>query len=242
MNTLTNSEIWARIEEDYKKVDDYFPNSRILCTFVIGKVNQECATVLSDIDTVSIIFPTVENIAINRGYVREVIHHRDGGRQFLIDFRCLYNNIVGMDDDIDSMFEFLFTKYIIVNPLYKKVCDRLPVIPPQEDADEYEDLIREGILNIFNQYLMMRDGIQEKLFESLTKTEEKALIFILETIGECGNISISEAISRSGISRPVFTSLFDKLDRYKGAEIKNQGVKGTYINFYDHVLSKFTIE
>ena len=87
----------------------------------------------------------------------------------------------------------------------------------------------------------MRDGIQEKLFSSLTKTEEKALIFVLETVGEEGNISISEAINKSGISRPVFTALFDKLDRYKGAEIKNQGVKGTYINFYDHVLSKFEI-
>jgi GTP-sensing pleiotropic transcriptional regulator CodY len=112
---------------------------------------------------------------------------------------------------------------------------------PQEDADDYQDLIAEGLLNIFNQYLTMRDGIQEKLFSSLTKTEEKALVYVLETIGEEGNISISTAIADSGISRPVFTSLFDKLDRYKGAEIKNQGVKGTYISFYDHVLSKFEI-
>ena len=108
--------------------------------------------------------------------------------------------------------------------------------------EEYNELIKEGILNIFNQYLTMRDGIQEKLFDALTKTEEKALIYILETIGGEGNVSISNAIANSGISRPVFTSLFEKLDRYKGAEIKNQGVKGTYINFYDHVLSKFEIE
>ena len=242
MNTLTNSEIWARVEEDYKKLDELFPNSRILCTFAIGKVNQENAMVSSDIDTVSVIFPTIENIAINGGYVRHLGYHKGGGRQYIIDFRSLYNNIIGFDDDIDSMFELLFTKFIIVNPLYKKVCDKLPQVWPQEDIDQYKDLIQEGILGIFNQYLTMRDGIQEKLFSSLTKTEEKALIFVLETIGECGNLSISEAINKSGISRPVFTSLFDKLDRYKGAEIKNQGVKGTYINFYDHVLSAFNIE
>lgn len=242
MNVLTNSEIWARVEEDYKKLDELFPNSRILCTFAIGKVNQENAMVSSDIDTVSVIFPTIENIAINGGYVRHLGYHKSGGRQYIIDFRSLYNNIIGFDDDIDSMFELLFTKFIIVNPLYKKVCDKLPQVWPQEDVDQYKDLIQEGILGIFNQYLTMRDGIQEKLFSSLTKTEEKALIFVLETIGECGNLSISEAINKSGISRPVFTSLFDKLDRYKGAEIKNQGVKGTYINFYDHVLSAFNIE
>ena len=242
MNTVTNSEIWARVEEDYKSLERDFPNSRILCTFVTGKVNNETAVASGDIDTVSIVFPTIENTALNGGYVRNLGYHKSGGRQYVIDFRSLYNNIMGMDDDIEGMFELLFTKYIIVNPLYKKVCDRLPQVWPQEDVEDYQDLIQEGILNIFNQYLTMRDGIQEQLFGSLTKTEEKALIFVLETIGDCGNLSISEAINKSGISRPVFTSLFDKLDRYKGAEIKNQGVKGTYINFYDHVLSAFNIE
>lgn len=241
MNTLTNSEIWARVEEDYKQLERDFPNSRILCTFVIGKVNYENATVSSDIDTVSIIFPTIENIATNGGYIHNMRYHKGGGRQITVDFRSVYNNIIGLYDDVIEMHQLLYTQYIITNSLYKKVFDRLPQVWPQEDADTYQDLISEGLLNIFNQYLTMRDGIQEKLFSSLTKTEEKALIFVLETIGEEGNISISEAINKSGISRPVFTSLFDKLDRYKGAEIKNQGVKGTYINFYDHVLSKFEI-
>lgn len=241
MNIVTNSEIWARVEEDYKQLERDFPNSRILCTFVIGKVNYENAVKSSDIDTVSIIFPTIENIAINGGYVRNMTYHRSGGRQIVVDFRDVYNNIIGLYNDVEEMHQLLYTQYIIVNSLYKKVCDKLPQVWPQEDADDYKDLISEGLLNIFNQYLTMRDGIQEKLFSSLTKTEEKALIYVLETIGEAGNISISTAIADSGISRPVFTSLFDKLDRYKGAEIKNQGVKGTYINFYDHVLSKFEI-
>ena len=241
MNTLTNSEIWTRVEEDYKQLERDFPNSRILCTFVIGKVNYENATVSSDIDTVSIIFPTIENIATNGGYIHNMRYHKGGGRQITVDFRSVYNNIIGLYDDVIEMHQLLYTQYIITNSLYKKVCDKLPQVWPQEDADGYQDLIAEGLLNIFNQYLTMRDGIQEKLFSSLTKTEEKALIYVLETIGEEGNISISTAIADSGISRPVFTALFDKLDRYKGAEIKNQGVKGTYINFYDHVLSKFEI-
>lgn len=241
MNTLTNSEIWARVEEDYKELERDFPNSRILCTFAIGKVNYENATELSDIDTVSIIFPTLENIAVNGGYIHNVRYHKSGGRQIIFDFRDVYNNIIGFYNDVEEMHQLLYTKYIIVNSFYKKVCDRLPQVWPQEDADDYKDLISEGLLNIFKQYLTMKDGVQEKLFSSLTKTEEKALIYVLETIGEEGNISISTAIADSGISRPVFTALFDKLDKYKGAEIKNQGVKGTYINFYDHVLSKFEI-
>lgn len=239
MNALTNSEIWARVEEDYKQLERDFPNSRILCTFAIGDVNYNMAQKSSDIQTVSVIFPTIENIALNGGYIRNANYHKNGGKRYVIDFRELYNNIIF---DFPECAELLSTQFLIVNSLYKKVCDRLPhVLPEEYEINDSKDLISEGLLNIFNQYLTMRDGIQEKLFSSLTKTEEKALIFVLETIGEEGNISISEAINRSGISRPVFTSLFDKLDRYKGAEIKNQGVKGTYINFYDHVLSKFEI-
>ena len=101
--------------------------------------------------------------------------------------------------------------------------------------------LAEGLTKLFDHYLQFRDGVQDKIFDSLTKTEEKALIFCLEEIGDEGILSISEAIRKSGISRPVFTSMLDKLDRYKGDEIKNMGVKGTYINFYDHILSKFEI-
>jgi GTP-sensing pleiotropic transcriptional regulator CodY len=33
------------------------------------------------------------------------------------------------------------------------------------------------------------------------------------------------------ISRPVYTKLLDKLEKYKLAEVIKQGVKGTYIKF-----------
>lgn len=239
MSNLTKSEIWARVEEDYNKLERDFPNSRILCTFAIGAVNRDSANVSSDIETISVIFPTIENIALNGGFIRQITYNK-GGRHYIVDFREFYNNIFMYE--LEECKELFFTEYKIVNSLYRKVVDRLPYIKLNELVEEYNELIKEGILNIFNQYLTMRDGIQEKLFDALTKTEEKALIYILETVGGEGNVSISNAIANSGISRPVFTSLFEKLDRYKGAEIKNQGVKGTYINFYDHVLSKFEIE
>lgn len=239
MNILTNSEIWARVEEDYKTLSRDYPTSRVLCTFAIGKVNCDSAAVSSDIETVSIIFPTIDNIALNGGYIHNMRYHKSGGRQYIIDFRDLYNNISFAE--FEECRQLLCTDFKIVNPLYKKVLNTLPKVSLLEDVGDFDEELTTGILNIFNQYLTMRDEIQEKLFSALTKTEEKALVYVLETIGTEGNISISEAINYSGISRPVFTSLFDKLDRYKGAEIKNQGVKGTYINFYDHVLSKFEI-
>ena len=65
MSNLTKSEIWARVEEDYNKLERDFPNSRILCTFAIGAVNRDNANVSSDIETISVIFPTIENIALN---------------------------------------------------------------------------------------------------------------------------------------------------------------------------------
>jgi hypothetical protein len=249
MNKLTNSEIWERVQNDNKDLLKYYSSNLILGTFVLGKANFGKASDSKDITTVSIIFPTIENLATNGGYIRHGSYNKQGGRIEHIDFRDLFDYFNKCEENYS---EILFTEFFVINPMYKKTFEKIQfklnlsyeqrreAILQFEMADNTE-MLAEGLTNLFSQYLSFRDGVQEQLFTALTKTEEKALIFVLETIGEEGNISISEAINRSGISRPVFTSLFDKLDRYKGAEIKNQGVKGTYINFFDHVLSKFEI-
>lgn len=68
--------------------------------------------------------------------------------------------------------------------------------------------------------------------EYLTHTEEAALKSIEKEIGfREGSISISQMIKTYSISRPVYSSLLNKLEKYGIAEIVTQGVKGTYIKF-----------
>ena len=83
---------------------------------------------------------------------------------------------------------------------------------------------------------------QEVNFEELlTTTEQKALKIVIEHLenGRQGNISISQLVANSSISRPVFKNLIQKMKDNSVAEIENQGVKGTYIKIIDgHLLSK----
>lgn len=249
MNNITNSEIWERLQNDNKNIQKDFTNNRILGTFLLGKANFGEALSSKDIRTVSIVLPTINNIVINGGYVMSAKYNKQGGRIEYVDFRNLFDLV---NNEREDYAQILYTEFSIINPLYKKLLEKLKLgmnMSYEErwekvqswGSDEQVEYLQNVLEEIFIQYLEFKSGIQEELFNSLTKTEERALIYVLETIGEEGNISISNAIAGSGISRPVFTALFDKLDRYHGAQIKNQGVKGTYIKFYDHVLSKFEI-
>lgn len=249
MNNITNSEIWERLQNDNKNIQKDFANNRILGTFLLGKANFGEALSSKDIRTVSIVLPTINNIVINGGYIMSAKYNKQGGRIECVDFRNLFDLV---NNEREDYAQILYTEFSIINPLYKKLLEKLKLgmnMSYEErwekiqswGSDEQIEYLQNVLEEIFIQYLEFKSGIQEELFNSLTKTEERALIYVLETIGEEGNISISNAIAGSGISRPVFTALFDKLDRYHGAQIKNQGVKGTYIKFYDHVLSKFEI-
>ena len=66
-------------------------------------------------------------------------------------------------------------------------------------------------------------------YKALTDNEKNAFIAIRETIGLSGNISIVKMIQKTNISRPVWTSLLAKMEKFGIAQVKNQGVKGTYI-------------
>lgn len=72
---------------------------------------------------------------------------------------------------------------------------------------------------------------EQDLLLNLTKTEEQALNIILQNLNSDyeGNISISQLVQDSNISRPVFKNVIQKMKDSLIAEIDNQGVKGTYI-------------
>lgn len=228
-----DEQINIKVEQDYQSAVKYFGEMRLLGTFLMGP----------ELHTVSVFFPTVQDIAINCPPLKAWSYKSESGGHRWLDFRLVSDLLCEKDNRTLTIF---FTKYFKISPTYQKLFSKMKTeVTAFSIADWTEgnqlNLFAEWWTKIFDHYLQFRDGVQTKIFNSLTKTEEKALVYILETIGDEGVLSISQAIQGSGISRPVFTGLLDKLDRYKAAEIKNMGVKGTYINFYDHILSKFEI-
>lgn len=111
------------------------------------------------------------------------------------------------------------------------------LMSPTEDQSK---LVKTAIIEVTK--VSLTDMMQQTDFEDLlTQTEKQALDIILNNInnGHEGNISISQLTSSSGISRPVFKNVLQKMKDNTVAEIENQGVKGTYIKVIDgHLLSR----
>ena len=74
------------------------------------------------------------------------------------------------------------------------------------------------------------------ILEFLTDKEKQALSIILSKLenGE-GTISISKLLEESNISRPVFKSTLNKIEKYYIAEVTNMGVKGTNIKLLTNI-------
>lgn len=104
---------------------------------------------------------------------------------------------------------------------------------PSVQDDELAELMNQGILEIIRcgfqnsqTYMEMSDFLQK-----LTHAEEAALLSIMKTIENEGNIAISKLVKDYVISRPVYNNLLLKLQKYDIAKVANMGAKGTYIQF-----------
>ena len=152
--------------------------------------------------------------------------------QGVIDFRNLLNfsTIYG--------FNALF-KNAIFNIKYKNLLLKDIICDDREEiaaayAITNKQHLKENMINIFQFYLDIKTVVEpEALSIKLTKTEKKALYYILQEFKDKneGDISILQLTERSNISRPIFISLFYKLRDSRLAEIDSRGVKGTHIIF-----------
>ena len=79
--------------------------------------------------------------------------------------------------------------------------------------------------------------LKDEFFNALTANELIAFNSIREEIGSSGNISVVKMIQKTTLSRPVWTSLLGKMEKFGIAQVKNQGVKGTYIEFMEDALN-----
>lgn len=92
-------------------------------------------------------------------------------------------------------------------------------------------VVKQGVIAFMGERL--RDRIDYDNFaESLTEMEYKALLAIRDrTSNNVAHISISKIVEETGISRPVYKNLLNKLEKAGIAKITVQGVKGTTIDF-----------
>lgn len=99
---------------------------------------------------------------------------------------------------------------------------------------EIQNIITDGVQEILK--ISLTDVTQTEDFKKkLTDLELQALSVILDNLADKyeGIISVSQLVNSSGISRPVFKSVLDKMKTNLIAEWENKGVKGTYIKIID---------
>ena len=112
---------------------------------------------------------------------------------------------------------------------YDKIC-----LIAKEYADDIREFRLQGDIGLLMDFLAAVVGadtlvLKDDFFNALTANEKQAFNAIREEIGLSGNISVVKMIQKTNLSRPVWTSLLAKMEKFGIARIKNQGVKGTYI-------------
>ena len=92
-------------------------------------------------------------------------------------------------------------------------------------------IVKKGAIALMGERLRQRVSY-DNFYETLTAAEKKALIEIKnKTENGIAHISISKIVEETGISRPVYKNLLNKLEKNNISKITSQGVKGTLIEF-----------
>jgi hypothetical protein len=122
MNFHSDEWIMDRVREHYNEALEHFPEDRIIGIFYQGSGNYGLDYEGSDVDTKLIVTPTFEDIAMNKKAV-STTHIRENEEH--IDFKDIRLYIQTFRKQNLNFLEILFTKYHIVNPMYKAEWDRL---------------------------------------------------------------------------------------------------------------------
>ena len=163
---------------------------------------------------------------------------------------------VCLDVPIETIFKFQFPIHLIdirilnrmehIDFLNKNACLLLAYSDLFKKYFIETKNIQEGLIEIFKKNFAGVFGesfcTKDFFLKQLTHTEEKAYQAIIKEIGAEGNISTTKLIEKYTISRPVFTSLFNKLKENNVADVINQGKKGIYIRIIHPQLKMEAIE
>jgi predicted nucleotidyltransferase len=122
MNFHSDEWIMDRVREHYNEALEYFPEDRIVGIYYQGSGNYGLDYPDSDVDTKLIVTPTFEDIAMNKKAV-STTHIRANEEH--IDFKDIRLYIQTFRKQNLNFLEILFTKYAIINPVYKAEWYRL---------------------------------------------------------------------------------------------------------------------
>jgi predicted nucleotidyltransferase len=117
MNYHSDEWIMDRLKEHYNEALEYFPEDRIVGVFYQGSGNYGLDYEGSDVDTKLIVTPTLDDIIFVRKPV-STTHVRDNDEH--IDFKDIRLMFQTFRKCNLNFTEILFTKYKVVNPLYKE--------------------------------------------------------------------------------------------------------------------------
>ena len=174
--------------------------------------------------------------AIERGF--KAIKNQNYVEACRIRFACQeYINGTSISDCIHLKKDF-YLRYLESIKNGEFIPDKLELEEDYEDIlEKAKDMISYNIENLFKDFvkntIIKANKDKTKIVnivDFLTDKEKQALNLILSKLenGE-GVISVSKLLEESNISRPVFKSVLNKIEKYYIAEVTNMGAKGTYI-------------
>lgn len=132
MNYHNDEYIMERVREHYNEALEYFPEDRIVCLILQGSQNYNLSVANSDVDTKLILTPTFEDIAMNYKPI-STTHVRENNEH--IDFKDVRLYMQTFRKQNLNFLEILFSKYAIINPIYKKEWNRL--VEAREDIARF---------------------------------------------------------------------------------------------------------
>ena len=110
-----------RLQAHYDKVVENFGTKRVFAVVTVGSMNYGLATEESDCDTKALIFPSIEQLAVN-DKPTSLEFMVDGEICLVRDFRLMFQSILKANP---NFIEIMYSAYKIVTPEYQVFWDKL---------------------------------------------------------------------------------------------------------------------
>ena len=203
---FTNEELISRLKENYEYISSIYGEDAILGIFI---ENEKTFTMRA------IVIPSLEELCFEK--IGGLIY-KDGDVIIMEDI-CSFATL-------KSSYGILFAKSKVLNKKYTDLIENL--LQCKED----EEKIKAVAINFIKRRIESNEDIQL----NLTPSEEEAFNELCKRIGREGIVSVSSLSKDTMISRPVYNSLINKLEKAKAVVIKNVGARGTYIKIINKKL------
>ena len=121
MNYHTDEWIMNKVKEHYQDACKQYPEHRIIGVFYQGSGNYGLDYEGSDVDTKCVLSPSLKELAESKPtsttYIRDNDEH--------IDFKDIRVMLETFKKENLNFLEILYTKYYVINPLYKKEWEKI---------------------------------------------------------------------------------------------------------------------